>query len=212
MYTNTGAPIIAVTAPTGKFIPLTTILASISETTSSNAPQSPEAGNRKRISAPIKRFNNCGHIIPTKPITPTKDTQTAVISEDNIKASIRNIQRDAQRRGYFVAAIDGVEFPSKQEEYDEGRDYACRHNGYFLIGRARKVAETPINRRAQYLVGSEILSQSSQRGKQTRSRNAQKNYGHRREVFEFRYADHSQNGSEGKNERDNCYHVRVIDV
>ena len=82
IYKKKGAPIIEVIAPTGKALPLPISLEIVSANSNNILPIKIEAGIVYLWLAPIILLAIWGHIIPTKPIIPKKETQEAVINDE----------------------------------------------------------------------------------------------------------------------------------
>src|SRR5919201_1153117 len=91
--TNSGAPTMAVTAPTGGSAPRPrkSTRASASARMRNAAPPSADAGSTTRWSGPVSRRTACGTIRPTKPTRPVKATAipTAALAAKKANSRVR---------------------------------------------------------------------------------------------------------------------------
>ena len=79
---KTGAPMMAVTAPTGNWMGAATLRATVSAMMRNNPPIKVDAGISHRWSGPQIRRQICGTVIPTKLMHPASETVTAVRMAD----------------------------------------------------------------------------------------------------------------------------------
>ena len=86
-----GKPNKAVILPTGKDVPFPITLDSISASNNNKLPANNDDTSKYLWSFPIIFRQICGHIIPTNPMIPKKETQTAVISDENNKDIILRV-------------------------------------------------------------------------------------------------------------------------